>query len=146
MSRRSTVGVLVLGLLSWSGCACTARGALQGLVVDVHVTGGVFDPAAYELVARVDGVEIRDNQPAAVNGRTLFLTSFLDDTGGSVEIAFASGAAGPEVVTLELWRGAELVAEQTYTPDYEPAYPSGRWCGSNGTQARDTLEVDLAAL
>ncbi|MBX3161851.1 MAG: hypothetical protein KF773_38170 [Deltaproteobacteria bacterium] len=146
MSRRSTLGVLVLGLLWWSGCACTASRAIEGLVVDVHVTGGVFDPAAYELVARVDGVEIREDQPAAVNGRTLFLRSFLDDTGGSVQIAFRSGAGGPEVVTLELWRGAELVAEQTYTPDYEPVYPNGRWCGSDGTQARDTLDVNLATL
>src|ERR1041385_8327696 len=111
-----------------SGCTCTLIGGHDGLVLDVKVTGGALPAGDYAIVARVEGVNVRLEETlgpgggaasvagtpeADVGDHRLFLEGAVFAQSGMISVGFRDGG-GPAEVTIEVWRGDAMLAQETY--------------------------------
>src|SRR5262249_51447970 len=162
MSKRLVSSTLLVVLVSAAGCLtsplgknfCTQADAPDGLIVDVSVTGGALPPDAYTIVAQAEGAEIRDDneiidagssqtsQPAdvVVQGKHVYLEAARCAGRGTITVGYREGA-GPATITLEVRRGATVLAHQSYTPTYSEFMPNGPDCEPTVLQAHGTMTI-----
>jgi hypothetical protein len=148
------------GLLPACTLACTAADAYEGLILEVEVTGGRLPAGNYTIVARVDGVEIRLDETlnedggsasiagipeAVVDDHRVFVDGVVFAQSGLIAVGFRDGG-GPAEVTVEVWRGATMLVQQTYTPRYMEYRPNGPSCSPVVDQARDRLVLKIVTL
>ena len=155
LRRWSLPLVIAASCLLLPACSftCTLIDGQDGLMVDVEVTGGTLPPSDYTIVARIEGAEIRVDETlgegggemsptgtiaVVVDGKHLFLKARLFDQSGWITIGFREGG-GPDAVTIEVWRGTAMLAQETYAPKYTEFRPNGDHCPPELQQARAKL-------
>jgi hypothetical protein len=161
LGRASLVLVALVSVIGTASCqflpptACTLIGGYDGLMVDVEVTEGTLPPDSYTIVARVGDVELRleevlhsegaasvdGDDDVVVDGKHLFLDGALFGSHGSIMVGFRDGGGGPSRVTIEIWRGETMLAQETYAPKYTPYYPNGESCAPALEQAHGSLAI-----
>jgi hypothetical protein len=140
-------------LVSACTFGCTLVGGRDGLIVDVQVTGGTLPPGAYTIIARVEDVELRleetlsggsatlsESPEVVVDGKHLVLEGVVFSEGGTIQVGFID-RGGPAEVTIEVWRGTVMLAQETYAPKYTEFRPNGDHCPPELAQARGSLVV-----
>src|SRR5262249_1843626 len=152
---RSPLLLIVASYPFVSACICTLIGGQGGLILDVEVTGGTLPAGDYAIVARVGAVEVRLDEtlnqgggaattgvtPEAVgDGNRLFLQGVVFSQSGMITVGYREGR-GPAEVTIEVWRGAVMLAQETYMPRYSESRPNGEHCPPALEQARDHLVI-----
>ncbi len=154
--HRAALALVAAGALVVPACGCTAVLPIEGLIVEVTVTGGPLPAGDYAIIAQVDGVKIRVDEtlnadgsvsawPAddvIVDGKTLHLDAAVFATWGTITISYREGG-GPPMVSIEILRGTDVVAEEAYAPTYAEFQPNGNdlVCGPGAQQAHGTLSI-----
>jgi hypothetical protein len=147
--------VLVLADGCWWPHSCTLIGAENGVVVDVSVTGTALPPDTYTIVAQADGAEIREDNvildrgsgqsspPAdvVVQGKHLYLDATLFPDHGWIRVGYREDGQQPAMITVEIRRGAAVLARQSYTPTYKEFQPNGEGCEPTVLVADETLVI-----
>lgn len=145
-----------------SGCAlsCTAIGWYEGFTLDMVGSAG-FGAGSYEIIVQADGVEERLRFHVADGSYTCDDFCQLGATSplyGNLEAGIAAGegiesftvhvsrdsGGGPRRLAITLYRGDELLMNETFEPDYEREEINGRGCGV-ATTASDEVVVDTRA-
>lgn len=155
LGRWSLLLVIAASCLLLPACSftCTLVGGEDGLMVEVEVTGGRLPAGDYTIVARAEGAEFRVDETlgegggegaptgtieVVVDGKHLFLKARLFDQSGWITMGFREGG-GPADVTIEVWRGTAMLAQETYAPRYTEFRPNGDHCPPELEQARAKL-------
>ena len=155
LGRWSFFLAIAVGCLLLPACThvCTLVGGENGLIIDVEVIGGKLPAGGYTIVARVQDVELRLDETlsevggvmvptrppdAVVDGKHLFLAGAVAAQLGRITVGFREGP-GPADATIEVWRGAAMIGQETYAPTYTEYRPNGDDCPPELQQARDKL-------
>ena len=136
-------------ILTSTGCVCGAVAFHEGLqlVIDVPPAPDIYrveieaEGEVLEVQYDVDGSGHGCSGCMATRGRLRISDGFTpsaEDLG--LNIGLTDAAGGPRIVTVRVFRGTVLAAEETFEPRYEVDEPNGRGCGEH-VHASATLAV-----
>ena len=161
MTRARTPAVILLASsgIALPGClplGCGDVGGVNGLDVQLQFSGAPLPDDDYTIVVRADGLEATIDVTYRADGsgsetgpselvdgsKHLELSVALGPTYGLVDVGYLEGA-GPAQVEIEMSRGTQVLADQTFTPSYVVSYPNGESCPGTSDTAQAQLTVPL---